>query len=326
MIANSAHYNQLHPVAHRFHSSVQLTPSTRCLQGTSYTITNVEHLSQRSTASNYADGFEVCVPVRPDLAENGPYRHDVEKPMGRYALTKTHCGGYCTDCPPSSYALDVESFHMACRSGFKNESGRKVATTYRAAVPAKAIHLLRNPFDNLVARMHLHVKQLRSSPESSSSGGAVHSLFEDSPEGLAAWCQFLDSSHTKQLQETELIEDIKDAWKDLRCRSEWYRWVQWHNLAVQLAAQLDQQRSQGFPVHRVYYEDYSFNLNQTTDAILAFLELDVERPPSLPFVAGKTYLGLFSDDQQRSAARFVKSLATPELWILIKHYFEGLTA
>jgi len=46
-----------------------------------------------STASNYANDWEQCIPLRPDLAVNGPFMHDPTKELPRYVLTKTHCTG-----------------------------------------------------------------------------------------------------------------------------------------------------------------------------------------------------------------------------------------
>lgn len=73
----------------------------------------------------------------------------------------------------------------------------------------------------------------------------------------------------------------------------------------------------------LYYEDYSTNYSATVEALFDFLELEMEDDP-IEFIPGKTYIGYFSAENQRRAARFVKFMATPECWELVKHYFEGM--
>ena len=59
--------------------------------GTSFTITNLEALTNQSTASNYAEGWDQVIPVGAN--ENGPFYKGVKQLPSMYVLTKTHCAG-----------------------------------------------------------------------------------------------------------------------------------------------------------------------------------------------------------------------------------------
>lgn len=126
------------------------------LQGTSYTVLNTEFVSGCTTASNYAANYDPLVPVRPEYV-NGPYLRSPDKPLPpRYILTKTHCGGYCMDCPPTAYLLDPEPFQQSCLLSQRSYNATAFySVLYSPDIPKRAVHLIRNPFDNLVGRMHL---------------------------------------------------------------------------------------------------------------------------------------------------------------------------
>jgi Sulfotransferase domain len=145
--------------------------------GTSYTSRLVREATRTMTATNYAD--EV---IKID-STNGQQQSQpvyVDQPMGpfwvpqdnftapqRYVLTKTHCGLRCTECPPELYAETTYSFKRKC-AGTKylppfDGGSTTTTTTHRIAkyghYPSfdrveKAIHLVRDPFDNVVSRFH----------------------------------------------------------------------------------------------------------------------------------------------------------------------------
>jgi hypothetical protein len=260
------------------------------------------------------------LPVRPELRD-GPFLHELNYPLAKKTLTKTHCGGFCTQCPPHSYVHTLDSFQTACLSGHMNEEGRVRDVTYHSNVPSSAVHLIRNPFDNLVARMHLAIKKRR---QDIGWDNANFDAFDNSPEGIEAWCKLVDGLNPDQEKSSTLIpRDVKRAWKDLPCHSEWFRWVQWHNRALEVTNRFHAQRPGGFPVLRLYYEDYSTNYNATVEALFDFLDLEVRGRP-VAFIPGKTYLSYFSLRHQEKAAQFVKSIATPECWDMVKHYFDGM--
>lgn len=74
-----------------------------------------------------------------------------------YIMTKTHCGGRCTKCSPEAYIETTRSFGIACRSGCRHGTNHtKEFVTYdQGLAQQRAIHLIRNPIDNLVSRLHM---------------------------------------------------------------------------------------------------------------------------------------------------------------------------
>jgi hypothetical protein len=138
-------------------------------QGTSYTIVNVEKMTNRTTGTNYGVGSsKYCVGVRPELDETGPFLRAPGTTLGppNYVLTKTHCGGYCNDCSPDHFVRSLDTFESDCtRSHYchaKDEYPKDVRR-YPVEAVSSAVHLIRNPFDNLVARSHKGVKNLKKS-------------------------------------------------------------------------------------------------------------------------------------------------------------------
>lgn len=288
-------------------------------QGTSYTILNTESASQRATASNYAISFDELVAVRPEWQGNGPYLHRLDLPIGKYVLTKTHCTGYCNDCSVSRYArfdynsaAAVDLFERGCQTGSKYPN---VATLYET-VPVRVVHLLRNPFDNLVSRYHLAVRNHHLDEKAQ----GVAPYFYPNATGFHTFCSFMEYKYGSKERTTSLIPfPIKALFRRLPCHADFYRYTIWHNLALQMI-----QRS-NMSVHTLYYEDYfPKNYNLTVDKLLEFLELH-RLGDTLPFVAGKTYAdSYYSSREMRLARRLVKYVATPETWALIGHYFDGI--
>jgi hypothetical protein len=263
-------------------------------------------MSNVTTASNYAGDFDPCVPVRPELSD-GPFLRSPDKKLPpAYIMTKTHCGGYCMQCQLS---WQLDAFEQACLTGQKNVDGKATTVTYSKNVPKKAVHIIRNPFDNLVGRQHLAMKKRRRQ-------GSAEEIFPSSREGMQSWCEFLDAKPSQREIDSNVMDDaMVKRYKDLPCLSEWYRYIQWHNLAIQVTRRLQ------LPVHFMYYEDYSNDYAATVQQLFDFLELPTVKEP-LHFIPGKTYSDYFDIKQTRAAKRLVRALATPDCWALLRPYFE----
>ena len=281
-------------------------------QGTSYTITNVETATGTTTATNYAEDFNECVGILPPgNPKMSPCLHKPEKlrlPTS-YILTKTHCGGYCMDCAPNEYVHTTDSFETACRTAKRKNNGVIEEFTYDASLVERAIHMIRNPFDNLVGRMHLGRRRRQHQ-------GRDTDAFEDTQEGMAAWCRELDEHMLERERKSPLIPDaFLERYSQVPCHGEWFRLAQWHSRTIEVTERL------GLPVHVLYYENYTTNFEESTSELLDFLQLDAIHPPYL-FRPGKSYAHLFDKSQLTAAARLVKDVASPKAWKLIQHYFE----
>ena len=155
--------------------------------GTSYTSKLVRTITNSSTASNYGastrDEYGCSRPISDAYAETGPFWQSntysqLGGQNGEYLLTKTHCGGYCNGCGPSQYFETSATFQEGCLTGKRsnrcrrNVNGERIINSkaktsydvvqYNASLVRKAVHVIRNPFDNVVSRFHLKAKELRA--------------------------------------------------------------------------------------------------------------------------------------------------------------------
>ena len=161
--------------------------------------------------------------------------------------------------------------------------------------------------------MHLAVKRRRDK-----MGWTEEELlkFAHSREGHLRWCEYVDSRHGNAFFKGKFVSDeVKAIMEQLPCALDWYRWVEWHNRAIEVT------EAQGLPVHYLYYEKYSTAYNQTLNNLLDFLEAPSVEQPML-FHSGKTYSDLYSDDEIKIATQLVRTLASPACWELIRHYFD----
>lgn len=309
--------------------------------GTSYTMRMVASASNRAIATNY--GVELTVPPGPNTPlypdENGPevpiqgpfWDAHGDRPLPQdYILTKTHCGGRCGRCSPKKYILSVEQFIHACTAGrgcAASPSSKKNASTitacewteYHYPQPphnhhiAKLIHLIRNPFDNLVSRYHLARKnaqiRLKDRPDALEEWMGRH---PDNAAGFDTWCRELDQEHGSPL----MVQNTIGKNASLTCHGEWFKYTQWHTLAVETI-----QRSDSLPALTIFYEDYEKNWNATAKTILDFLNVAEMSDEVRQFVPGKHYHHHYTPQQRKEARSLVKQIASSDAWELLKRYF-----
>ena len=144
-------------------------------------------------------------------------------------------------------------------------------------------------------------------------------VFQSNKDGFQKWCKFLHKSTYNATFSSDLLDDTtKSLFPKVPCASDFYRYVQWHNYAIEVS-----EKRLKLPVHTIFYESYNYNYNETVDDLLDFLDLEaVSTPP--PFIKGKEYQDYFSKEERYDAGRLIKHLATNATWALLKHYFEGI--
>ena len=285
-------------------------------QGTTYTLKLIQQFTNTTTATNYGNEQGVrgtSIPVHENLV-NGPfYRYpDWDRPT-QFLLTKTHCGGRSMEPSPSEYVETARSFEIACRSGNRIVNDTKEFVIYASSIPKRAIHLIRNPFDNVVARLHLEQKRWAREEKDQ------HKLreFNASKEGFQAWCRFQDVRSEKEEKSSRYFDDEIWEWaQDLPCHAEFMRYTWWHNLALETIRRLN------LPLHSLFYENYTQNWDETVQQMFEFLQLSpADGASPLEFIAGKTYLDYFEQRHVALAKGLVSTLASPESWALLEHYF-----
>lgn len=298
--------------------------------GTSFTLELIQQGSQRAIATNY--GFEENarkgLPTMPVFGHypNGPFVL-ADGPMlplpSKYIATKTHCGGYCMYCDSQVFLQNHEDFRESCAIGSNihvnqspdvesNQRQQIVDTLYSDEIVRKAIHLVRDPLDNIVSRYH----HIRNNNRANDKGWLEQ--HPDSRDGFLAFCEDIDRQYfpsAQEIQRHQLPADLMAELALIPCRTELLRYTMWHNAALWV------QSEARIPTLLVYYEDYEDQLDSVSSQILSFLELEEERASRRPrFQAGKHYHHFFSQEERSAAVGFVKQLASPSAWKILERY------
>lgn len=288
--------------------------------GTSYTGQVVRHLSLTNTGTNYGEEnlgliHNQSVPVFDDQPD-GPFFTDpgvhpeYETPTN-YILTKTHCGGRCVRCGPSKYTETTYSFRNRCLSGswaakFPNGTKIRYPGTYEPTRVKKAVHLIRDPFDNVVSRFHLERK---------GHGGQIGEMFPSDRAGFRAFCEYLNEAYKDLENHSVFLENpINDLTRGVPCRSEFFRYMEWHNMALVTTRDLE------LDTFYLYYDWYSTRYEQTLDELLEFLELP-KRGKMWPFEDGKFYRDFFTEDERGRMIEAMRMMASPALLKHMERFF-----
>ena len=138
--------------------------------GTSYTKHLVDVVSGYNTASNYDDDSSpgAKTPIWDELS-NGPFYSAssnqnwtiTPNPTG-FVLTKTHCGSYCLWCKSNEYISTAAQFNRNCgrTSHVPQGDNKSQIGYYNTTLAKRAVHIIRDPLSNIVARFHHHIKSL----------------------------------------------------------------------------------------------------------------------------------------------------------------------
>jgi hypothetical protein len=199
-----------------------------------------------------------------------------------------------------------------------NANYQKQYVTYHPTLVEKAVHLIRNPFDNLVSRFHHEQKEHKKRHDTQWTR-----RYSNDPRGFRKWCADEDTlfrSHEQSIDWKSLGYDphkMQMHFEGVACHAEFFRYVQWHNLAVVAVQKLD------IPVMYVHYEDYTTDLKGETDRMLQFLNL--ERVGILPtFDSNKDYSDYFSLEERAAASELMRVAASDEGRKLMERYWVEL--
>ena len=288
--------------------------------GTTYTLKFVQTSTNTTTATNYGaieqDCCETTIPVDPSYTDGPYWRHPFKpKPTGtKLILTKTHCGA--DDPDVMAHDNDIEGH---CRLSYKRVDNRIIYGEHSRSLVAKAVHLIRNPFDNIVARMHYRQHLLVQSKEVSTQAFGL--TFNSTYTGFQSFCRWVDQYTVEQKKKQwhaqfPELETWMNMLHPVPCYTEFVRWLRWHEQIVEM---LDNEIK--VPVLNLYYERYATDFETTTGQLLDFLELKQSQEP-LTFVVGKTYPEFYDPQQVVAIRTLIQGLATPKVWDMIRHYFE----
>jgi len=251
------------------------------------------------------------VPVHPTYT-NGPFLKKNHKALpSNYILTKTHCSYQIID-NAAYFAQRCVSSIRVIPTKTKRGRGASVASFklpkterlyYNISIVSRVVHLMRNPFDNVIARFNNFNKK-----------NETHRMWlynhpEQHVANFREWCVQRD----EMMNETEqlLLRD-KGVPKSVPCASEIFRYVKWHNNAFELTEEL------GLLVQVLYYEDFGRDYEGILEGLLDFLGLERVGTP-LAF-ATHEYIGFFSEKEKVLAASWIKELASEMTWEHLKAY------
>lgn len=290
--------------------------------GTTYTLHLIQEITNTTTATNYGKeqvGSTTSIPINPN-EPNGPYYRSPELNPPRnesstnnhsvssskrnittpYVLTKSHC-------EPHHIDITKEQFAKSCSTGdrkINREFQKHIHYNYLNANIQKVIHLIRNPFDNIVARMHYEQKKWI---KQNTSDDIEHlTFFTNTIEGFGLWCMYKDKLTENHHNLKNILHKFQynnndndnttttnfTSWNDLYdqdgtipfCIAEFYRYLQWHNYVVELTTPTTTKWSnetmpkekndtndddnneyfENLPVMYLYYENYT----QITESII----------------------------------------------------------
>jgi hypothetical protein len=282
-------------------------------------MTMVELASNLSTATNYgvevSNTDKIAIPLHYAYAKQGPFWDGLKNVKTARALpdtkvlTKTHCGSRCLYCGPDQYLATADEFLNDCaRTSYNNERKRRQESIMDPRRVQGLVHLIRNPFHNVVARFHLDFRHLQEKKR-------LHGL-TNNKEGFKAWCNKLDTQYRgneRQYFDPEMRKLLKAA----PCHHEFIKWTKWHNLVNELR--------QGFyfdrPQMTIHYEDYEIRLNKTSSDLLAFLEQEAVAPLR-SFRALPQYADHYTSNDHLNIRNLVHYAASEETWAQIHHYFD----
>jgi len=225
----------------------------------------------------------------------------------KYIMTKTHCAGYCTHCPPDSYAnIKLDVFIERCRASGDKDKDASYNNTIQVE---KAVHLMRDPIDNIVSNYRLLVKnfQRRKQPR-------LIKQFTNDKEGFFKFCLVSDNKWRKK--DRQIFQEDFHKMKKIKCHALFYRWTQWHNLAYEMT--IDELK---IPTLNLAYEEYGSDFDGMKEKLFGFLELDSVQE-TIPFVAGKTYRDYFTKEERDEIMDMIKHFAKPQIWDMAKRYLD----
>lgn len=254
-----------------------------------------------------------------ESSPGGPFWTDPKmndtKPENGYILTKTHCGGYCDACGPEGSVLNQHLFLRQCLAtsyvSREDDNGELIHSkgSYDTKLVGRAVHLIRDPFDNMVSRFHLRHNRFTKLNDTESLA-----KYPKSKEGFRAFCRDLSDRYATEEERSKFYVDVIDTIRNVPCHGDFFRYIQWHNLAFVTVWDL------AIPSLVIHYENYTDNFNETVDVLIDFLGRDVEGVPPV-FFSGKTYRHYFTDGEIGAIADVFERLALDKTWYHTRHYF-----
>jgi hypothetical protein len=204
-----------------------------------------------------------------------------------------------------------KGFERGCHIGNENNP-----CNYDLKLVKKNIHLVRNPFDNVVARFHNSFKTYKEGEpfkqDSKNSG-----VYEKSLNGFLSYCSWHNVEYSSKHTDAFLVDPKHEALaKKVPCVAEFFKYVTWHNLAFETIKKM------GVPSMILYYEDY--NYEETLPNLLSFLE--AEEVSEAPAFFWHDYPEYYGEEARSAAMTLMKSWASKDTLGLISRYLDSASS
>lgn len=171
---------------------------------------------------------------------------------------------------------------------------------------AKAVHLVRDPFDNVVSRFNLERHSGHSATE-----------YNSTRKGFRDFCFKLNDKYDNDHAHSHLYSKEHLATiKHVPCYSDFFRYIQWHNLAFVTSNDLN------LITYVLHYDWFATRFNETLTELLDFLQLEYKAEPH-PFIRGKVYRDYFTAEEQAAVKQVLEDMALRVTWQNVAQYFKN---
>lgn len=276
--------------------------------GTMYTLALMEKISRYSMATNYMVDAVHPKPTFPVYKEHpeGPFwRGPCVKPLpDTSVLVKTHCDGYEGN-GAVVHAMSFETFVRGCgRTMIESHRTQYVKGPiydyYNVKMVTRAVHIVRNPFHNVIAYFH-------------HTGGRRR--YENSPQGFRSYCKDKNANFMDKFRGTNFTTQMSNLIERTLCHDCVISYIMWHNHAFEVTPLLQ------LPTLVIHYEDYGDKFDETVSSLLDFLELPRQGEP-LKFSARHDYEDFYTQEDRDNIKALAKHLASKKTWEAIERYFD----
>ena len=208
------------------------------------------------------------------------------------------------------YLETEESFLESCLAStpiLESKTGKVTVgetVPYDQSIVKRALHIIRDPFDNIVSRFHHAHKSHKNNKD-------FVSRFPKNNDGFQEWCKEMDSQYGEE-ERALWDKEVFRSSRNVPCHSEFFRYIQWHNLAFSTL------KGMNIPTLFVTYEDYGKNFDVNLFSILNFLELKLENNIT-DFHRGD-YSKYYSLEQRIAAMDMMRFQASEITWEKMKPY------
>ena len=285
--------------------------------GVAHVMNLLQQSSGMRTATNYGhillkdDGKFERSTNSVHIYPNGPvwYNLDLGIPEESVA-TRSHGTGYCLFCPPKQYYYG--NFWWKSSSGVRMVNGTRTALQYTPKDIKKMIHLIRDPYDNVVARFASYLGLMKANrPELK-----IEEKFPYNPEGFKKWCTLQDRGFSA-VEMKWLPEEIREVAEDVPCRQEFIKYARFHTNAFLMA------RFRKIEYKVVKYDDFAKDQAVAIETINDFLghdTLTTDFDQVIPNDGIWNFREYYTNEDRVNIEKLMRNLSKPPVWFHIRGY------